>query len=413
MTAAATLSTAVLTRVGDHRRASLKPVRQVFRWLMGTDPHPSDKQTSDLVAWMMKGDPLADAVIQTYKSLPGGAGRKLFEQALERGIGSLDNPPEALVALFAQVDEVPAWVDHDLLREGADVARRVGPWGELVLRNLSLMGGYLGSAAAKPLVFTGQLDKVAARRLVETGKFWMDVNAPGGLDRHAEGFKSALRVRLMHAQVRVMLLQSGKWRLEWGYPLNQFDTMATVLEFSSIYLTGLRALGFLFTKREREAVIHLWRYIGYLMGVDERILPAHEHDSMKALYCVIATMGEADEDTKALGTALANASWQFAGDSAMAQRLAGIERTLRIGYTRYVLGDEAGDKLGLERTLTKYLWPAQIPLRVGAELVRKSLPGADRLLLAWNDHLSRKRFPENVVKQGADVTFTPVKALVR
>jgi hypothetical protein len=413
MTAAAALSPAILTRVGDHRRASLKPTRQAFRWLTGSDPHPSDRQAADLVAWMMKGDPLADAVVKFYKSQPGGMGRTLFEQALEQGLGSLENPPEALVAFFAQVDEVPAWVDPDLLREGANVARRVGPWGELVLRNLSLMGGYLGAAAAKPLVFTGQLDRMTARRLVETGKFWVDVNTPGGLERQAEGFKSALRVRLMHAQVRAMLLQSGKWRMEWGYPLNQFDTMATVLEFSSIYLTGLRALGFLFTQREREAVIHLWRYIGYLMGVDERILPANERDSMKSLYCVIATMGEADEDTKALGTALANASYQFAGDSPFARRLAGIERRLRVGYTRYVLGDEAGDKLGLERTLTKYLWPAQIPLRIGAELVRKSLPGADRLLLTWNDRLSRKRFPDNVVKQGADVTFTPVSALAR
>ncbi|HAV69047.1 MAG TPA: DUF2236 domain-containing protein, partial [Alcanivorax sp.] len=50
-----------------------------------------------------------------------------------------------------------------------------------VLRNLSLMGGYLAAAAAKPLAFTGELDRMANRRLVETGKFWIDVTTPGGL----------------------------------------------------------------------------------------------------------------------------------------------------------------------------------------------------------------------------------------
>ena len=42
-----------------------------------------------------------------------------------------------------------------------------------------------GVAAAKPLVFTGALDRMANRRLVETGKFWIDVTTPGGLERDA------------------------------------------------------------------------------------------------------------------------------------------------------------------------------------------------------------------------------------
>lgn len=41
----------------------------------------------------------------------------------------------------------------------------------------------------------------------------------GGLERDAEGFKSAVRVRMMHVPVRAMLLQSGKWKMEWGQAL--------------------------------------------------------------------------------------------------------------------------------------------------------------------------------------------------
>lgn len=402
-----------LTRVGDPDRPGMKPVRTVFKWIYGSDPHPTAGQMQTIRQHMQMGDRLADGVVAMYKTLPPGQGRKLLDQALEQGIESVDNPPQALVDLFAQIDCEPIWLDRDKIKLACDVSRRLGPWGELVLRNMSLMGGYLGAAAAKPLVFTGQLDRMTPRRLVETGKFWMDVTTKGGLERHEEGFKSAIRVRMMHAQVRSMLLQSGKWNMGWGYPLNQWDSMATILEFSAIYLTGLRAIGFLFTKREREAVMHLWRYIGFLMGVEERILPANEDDAMRALYQIIATICEADDDSRQLGQALAESPLQFASDHWLSQRLARVERTLRIGYTRYILGDESGDKLGLPRTAAKYFWPAQMPLRMGSEILRMTVPGLNRALVKFGEKTAKSQFPHQVSQTKADTTFTPVSQLAR
>ncbi|MCG8671428.1 MAG: DUF2236 domain-containing protein [Pseudomonadales bacterium] len=402
-----------LTRVGNHERSSLKIGRRFFKLVYGTDPHPSDRQIQDIKRHMMMGDPLADAVVEMYKSLPAGQGRKLLDQALEQGIDTIPNPPEALVNLFDQLDDEPIWLDRDKLKLACDVSRRVGLSGELVLRNLSLMGGYLGAAAAKPLVFTAQLDQKTSRRLVETGKFWMDVTTHGGLERDQDGFKSAVRVRMMHAQVRAMLVNSDKWNMSWGYPLNQWDSMATILEFSTIFLTGLRSLGFIFTKKEREAMVHLWRYIGYLMGVEERILPANEADSMRALYHVVATICDADEDSKALGQALANAPFQFADDGWLSQRLADFESTMRIGYTRYILGDDAGDKLGLPKTAAKYFWPAQFPLRFGSELLRLSVPPLNRWIVKNAERNAKEQFPQQVTLTQADTSFTPVQRLAR
>lgn len=402
-----------LNRVGDPDRPGMKLPRRLFTWMLGSDPHPSPSQLEEIKRHMQMGDRLADAVVAMYKALPPGRGHKLVDQALEHGIDTLDNPPQALVDLFEQLDHEPIWLDRKKLDLACDISRRIGPWGELVLRNMSLMGGYLAGAAAKPLVFTGQLDRMTPRRLVETGKFWMDVTTKGGLERHQEGFKSAVRVRLMHAQVRAMLLKSGKWNPGWGHPLNQWDSMGTILEFSTIYLTGLRALGFIFTRKEREAVTHLWRYVGYLMGVEERILPACEADAVRALYHVMATVGPHDEDTRALGQALANVPLQNAPDNWLAQRLARLESTLRIGYTRYILGDEAGDKLGLPRTAAKYFWPAQVPLRMGAELVRMSVPPLNRALVRFGEYNAKRQFPREVARTHADTTFTPVQQLAR
>ena len=403
---------AKLTRVGDPDRPGVKKVRTLFKWILGSDPQPTAGQMTVIREAMLSGDPLADAVVTMYGQLPAGQGRKMVDQALEQGIASLNNPPQALITLFEQIDREPLWLDRDLLRLGCEVSYRVGLSGELVLRNMSLMGGYLAGAAAKPLVFTGQLDRMANRRLVETGKFWMDVTTPGGLERDQEGFKSAVRVRLMHAQVRSMLLKSDSWDMRWGHPLNQWDSMGTILEFSVIFLTGLRSLGYLFSRREREAVVHLWRYVGYLMGVDERILPTNEQDSMRTLYHLIATIGDSDADTRRLGEALANASLQNR-DGWLQERIGKLEYTLRAGYSRYILGNEAADKLGLPDTMAKYVWPAQTPVRVGLELMRIATPGANRALMWLGEKARKSQFPEQVRKLRADTTFTPVKTLFR
>ena len=164
-----------LDRVGDPDRPGMRRGRRLFKWLLGSDPHPTPGQMASIRQAMLAGDPLADAVVALYQRLPNGEGRKLVDQALAHGIDSVEDAPDELTALFHQVDHEPIWLDRDKLQRACDVSHRVGLAGELVLRNLSLMGGYLGAAAAKPLVFTGALDRMANRRLVETGKFWIDV----------------------------------------------------------------------------------------------------------------------------------------------------------------------------------------------------------------------------------------------
>lgn len=413
MTTSATPQLTQFDRIGDPDRPGLKAPRRFFTWLLGSDPHPTPAQVEEIKRHIQMGDRLADAVVAMYKTLPPGQGRKLLDQALENGIHTLTAPPQALVDLFEQIEREPVWLDRDKLNLACDVSRRVGRWGELVLRNMALMGGYLAGAASKPLVFTGQLDRMTPRRLVETTKFWIDVTTRGGLERNAEGFKSAVRVRMMHAQVRAMLLQSGKWDPAWGHPLNQWDSMGTIQEFSSIFLTGLRALGFVFSRREREAVIHLWRYVGYLMGVEERILPTCEADAMRAVYQAMATVCPADDDSRKLGQSLANVPLQNASDHWLGQQMAKLETTLRNGYSRYILGDAAGDKLGLPRTAAKYLWPAQIPLRLSAELVRISVPPLNKALIRRGEASVRRQFPHELARTQADTSFTPVSELTR
>lgn len=415
MTAAARFPVSTPARVPDPASRNNWKVRALGRLLTAADLTPEPAQLESYVRYLNMGDPLADAVIAMYQELPPGQGRKLVDLALEQGTHAVPDAPPALLALFRQIEEVPVWLDREKCNLACDVTRRTGWFAELSLRNVSLMGGYLVAAAAKPLVFTGQLDRMAPRRLVETGKFWTDATTRDGMLRQHEGFKSAVRVRLMHAQVRSMLKKSGKWdEAAWGHPINQSDSMATILEFSSVFLLGLRLLGFRFTSEEREAVVHLWRYVGYLMGVDERILPASEHDSMRALMMQYMLHGEPDDDTRALGQALNGVPRLLAGDVAWKQAIAHIETGYRSAFTRIVMGDESGDALGLPKSLG---WKAAVlstsPLIFSLETLRRNVPGATKAAVVLGRLLHERMLPMAIEQQKADTTFTAVKSLAR
>lgn len=96
-----------------------------------------------------------------------------FHRALEHGIDAVPEAPEALRRFFAVVDDVPEWVDFDLLEKGARAFRRMGRSRIDVLLQLSLIGGYRFGGPPDLLVETGgpdRLDRNAApRRNAEMG----------------------------------------------------------------------------------------------------------------------------------------------------------------------------------------------------------------------------------------------------
>lgn len=86
-----------------------------------------------------------------------------------------------------------------------------------VLRDLSLMAGYLFPGFNQPLMMTGALNKQAGTRLAETTKWWIDITEPDGLKRYGAGFTSTIYVRFIHALVRVHLKKSKNGMLTLGF----------------------------------------------------------------------------------------------------------------------------------------------------------------------------------------------------
>lgn len=389
----------------------------MLKVLLGTrtDPNPTPEQFTEFVGFLNKGDRLADGVVAWMHEYGHREARALVERASNHGIDSIPDAPPALRAFFEQVEFVPLWVDPTKLDLGCDAHRRTGPMAELVLRNVALMGGYVAAAATKPLAFTAQLDKATARRLVETGKYWVEVTTRGSLLPFQPGWKTSIHVRLMHAQVRYMLNRSDKWdRAAWGEPLNQADTVATNLLFSYIFLHSLRALGFRFTPEERESVIHLWRYAGYLMGVDDRLLPASEDDAARIAFMNFLTLADPDEDSQRLAQSLLDVSWEFGEKTpGMPRWVTSIEYNYRAGFSRLILGKQTSDLLGIPDNAVKFGVLATVPLVYGFETLRRAIPGATRLVVKAGELLHERGLQHAIDTYNADTTFTPVKHLAR
>ncbi|MDQ3034837.1 MAG: DUF2236 domain-containing protein [Myxococcota bacterium] len=351
---------------------------------------------------LLRGDPLADAVAR-WLATAGAPGRALFEKALARGIGAVDEPPEPLARFFAAIDRVPDWVDFARIDRGARAYQRVGPATLFILSAWSLMNGYHSAAAVKPLAFTRQLESMAPRRLAETGRFITDVTQVGALQRHARGFEIAARVRLMHAHVRVGLERSPAWSTRaWGVPINQGDMLGTVLEFSLLWLRGAEMLGFHLEPQEREDVLHLWRYAGWLSGVDDELLSwidTVDRGARTAEMMHLAQPGP-DEDSLALAAALREVPIRLARTPFESLSARWIVR-YHDGLTRAFNGDRIADDLRIPNAHWKH---SIVPTRVivGAlERIRRAVPGAtwlvtevgNRHVRAHIEHILDRREP--------------------
>jgi hypothetical protein len=348
-----------------------------------------------LAPYLMKTDPLADDVIRTFQALGYKRGQAMLDLALKEGIEKVTDAPTELKKLFEAIEDVPFWVNWDAMNLGGGAFLRTGFFGGLVLACESLVYGYCSPGGNKPLTFTGRLREQAPRRLNETSQFVLEVSRANGMRRFAPGFAITVKVRLMHAQVRHMLWQSKRWDdNQWGAPINQHDMLGTLLLFSAVALDGARKFGFRFTEDESEGLMHLWRYAGYLLGVDPSLLPATEREGIAIGELLRATAADPDDDSRALTHALLEAS-QTDAKNEREMRFAKKLTSFSYGVSYGLLGEEYAKKLEYPKTPWRYVVPMLKPAIESAEKLRQSLPSTERFAIERGT-----RYWEIVVEKG-------------
>ncbi|MDX2020976.1 MAG: oxygenase MpaB family protein [Deltaproteobacteria bacterium] len=306
--------------------------------------------TKRLEEALLQSDALADDVVRDFATLPQGAGFRLLEQGLALGPEALVQAPLSLHQLLAQAAEKPSWVNMAQAEAGAGALLRAGPAAGIVLGMKSLILGYASPAGNKPLMLSGQLQSRTPMRLAETSRFVQAISQPGGVTRHGQGLAIAVKVRIMHAQVRSLIERAQKnWSPEYGVPINQHDMLATVILFSAALVEGLRQLGYGITSREADDISHLWRYVGWLMGVREDLLPGNHQDALRMADLIQSAQGPPDDDSRTLVAALFGSREQMATTAAQRQR-ARSRVAIMQAICRHLIGAELADALHIPAT---------------------------------------------------------------
>jgi hypothetical protein len=217
--------------------------------------------------------PADEAVRSLFAQGMVGSANELLKQLVAHETVTAEQLPAPLRGYFEQSAKLPSWADKELIREGQAVFSRCGPLSVVALVCASLPICYAGAEGVQVLHLTARLQTDTQRRIVETAQMVVDVMSPGGLEHDGWGIRDAQKVRLMHAAVRHLIRQSGRWNPEWGQPINQEDMAGTLVTFSVVTIRSLVKLGYTLSAREAQAYYHAWRVVGYVMGVDERLLP--------------------------------------------------------------------------------------------------------------------------------------------
>ncbi|MBD0671182.1 oxygenase MpaB family protein [Streptomyces sp. CBMA156] len=239
--------------------------------------------TDDLLDLMRgTGDPLGDAAIAETYAL--GQQEQVRQTLLGFGRNSEAVPgglPPRLRQYFEETAVLPPWADREQMARGQELLGRYQPLIASILLCGSLPSCYTCGNGAEVLVRSQRLTSGVFRRLAETSQFVVDVLKSGGLGPNGSGLRSAQKIRLLHATMRYHVSQLGDWdAARLGVPVNQEDLAGTLLSFSVLIPLGLAKLGVELLPEDRDAYFHIWRVVGHVLGIDERLNPVKFGDGV-------------------------------------------------------------------------------------------------------------------------------------
>ncbi len=250
----------------------------------------------------------------------------------------------AIKEVFLNAEKLPDWADQKLMAQGAAFFAVHATAIMNLLGLLSLPYCYAAADGAKVLDLSERIKNKPEHRLGETADFIWDVMAPNAFEPEGKGFVSILKVRLLHAAIRFYTDNSGKWNENWGLPVNQEDMAGTNLSFSFIVVRGLRKFGLTIEYAEQQAFMHLWNVIGFLLGVDEHLLPETGKEALLLEEAIRLRNFKTSEHGQSLTRSLIN--YFSTVDATFPQK-----ETMQL--MRYLVGDDVADLLALP--------PQQVP----------------------------------------------------
>ena len=297
-----------------------------------------------------RGDPLADAAVAAMSEIPQEWIHRLITAGMDEDEAGFRRAPAELRELIAYSAAPPDWFDSRAVYPGCRAFHADSDLYVQALVGSSIVRGFT-TLISKSFFETGRLTDHGVRRLRQNIRQLIEIMMPGGLDRHGEGWKLSVRIRLVHAQVRRLLRKSDEWdEAEFGVPLHIGHIAFASANFSAKVIEAAKRLGAEPTAEESEAFVQIWRYAGYLMGVPETILFRSEAEALDLFRVGYACEPRPEIERIVMANALVNSAPIVIGikDPRARQNLA--DYVYRV--SRALIGDELADELNYPRQFT-------------------------------------------------------------
>lgn len=275
----------------------------------------ADQTVSDILGEWPAGDAALDAAqwrrLETVNRLIGEWTDNATLQGWQaRGDGVDASLARALDHYVQAAQALPPWADARKIERAEHLFMEHGALSCILLFCASLPECYVIPDLASVLHTSGQLEQNAEYRIRSTAAMIFPVMLHGGLGPRGAGVAQVLKVRLIHATIRNLILRGspqaavqqlltggdGKlpalarqplggrqamyqaffargWDLgSDGLPCNQEEQAYTLLTFSYVFLRSLTRLGIGLPPADEEAYLHAWNVVGHVLGIDRALM---------------------------------------------------------------------------------------------------------------------------------------------
>ena len=305
-----------------------------------------DPETADnYIRHAYIGDPAMDQVVDDLAGVPRADASRFIRAGMEQQADALANAPRSLRDFFVDSPPPdPPWLDHDAFTPGIRGFHGNVPSIFAAFVTATLIDGF-STLIAKSFVQTGRVFDAGVRRLRQNNRHQVEIFMPGGLQREGDGWKLSVRIRLVHAQVRRLLRESGEWDdAEFGTPLSAAHLGFAIANFSARTAHHAMSLGATFTREEAESFCAVWRYTGHLMGIPDTILFTNRDDALHLHKIGAICEPPPTDDSIIMANALINSAPAVAGITDEEERRALVyDRIYPI--SRALLGEKRADEL--------------------------------------------------------------------
>ncbi|MCC2957476.1 DUF2236 domain-containing protein [Massilia sp. IC2-477] len=266
----------------------------------------ADPPADDTVARLLAGADGPHALAERVAAL----NRELVRWDSNGGLAAWQPGPDcdpqlgaALKDYLARCRQLPDWADVEKIDRAEHLFMDMSMLSCTLLFCASLPECYVLPDLSAVLHAAGQLEQHTDYRIRSTAAMIFPVMMRGGLTSpQGFGVAQALKVRLIHATIRHLILRGappaseavaapplaplrpaggGMYHLlyahgwdsaERGLPCNQEELAYTLLTFNFVFLRGLRRLGLGLQRSDEEAYLHAWNVLGHLLGIERELM---------------------------------------------------------------------------------------------------------------------------------------------